>query len=268
MPTRGNSKRGIIAVLFAVIVILFIIFLKNTWSISFRSWFSSVQENLLGSFYNYTTSFSSNQEGKSLGDYEKLNQDLSQQVADLAFQISTLERLKSENEQLRELLSYKAPSDYLRIGARVIGVDSVLQNSLIISVGSQDGVFAHDAVITGQGTLIGVVIEVKATTSTILLLTDNQVRVAISRPGQSKPIGVSRGTFGLGVDVDYIPQTEKIEVNDVIVTAGHDAYIPEGLVVGRVNRITSTDNDLFKQITLLPFVDYQQVTEVAVIHKM
>lgn len=266
MPSRGQLKRKrFAAIIIGALLFSAIFYWLHPASKPLRQAANGVAQQFFGGLYHFSNGTDAGSK-KTVADYQKTTAELSQQVADLAFQVSSLELLRQENERLQSLLAYQPPKDSKRIVARVFGSDPMLNNSLIISAGSDSGVALGDAVITGEGTLIGTIAGLKSSSSTVLLLTDNQVRVAVSRLGETKSLGVSKGTFGLGIIVDFIPQNEAIVEGDIVATAGLDQHVPSGLVIGKVNRITSTDNELFKQISVLPFVDYQQVTTVAVLH--
>lgn len=191
--------------------------------------------------------------------------DLQQQIADLTFQVSQLTYLREENQLLREALAYELDERYEAVISDVIALDTDLDNALIVNRGERHGARVGDAVIVGEGHVVGKVIEVASSQSTVLLLTDPQLHFTATLSGSTQPIGVTEGQFGLSVVIDLIPQNTQLEQGDVIVTSGLEEGIPQGLLIGTINRIISSDNELFKQATLLPFVDLTAIRTVSIV---
>lgn len=203
--------------------------------------------------------------GKSVADYQSENQNLQQQLADLLYENASLQHLKKENDELKSMSGYFTAHPWPRVVAEVIGHDPLLENTLVINQGSGQGIKAGQAVVAGQGVIIGKVIDAGASQSTVLLVTDSQTRLSVTKPDEIQPIGLAQGEFGLSVIVDLIPQTVGLEQSDLIVTGNLDPAIPPGLILGKVNRTLSKESDLFKKVTVTPLLDFQNISLVSVI---
>ncbi len=194
--------------------------------------------------------------------------EFDQEIANLTQEITQLQALKEENQRLRDLTSLATPVTHTTIHAQVIGKDALLSNAYVLSKGSSSGVFVGDAVVSGKGHLVGVIIRVTSSRSIVLLTTDEQTRVTVTTAGDTKSVGVTQGQFGLSIILDLIPQTYTINEEDILITSGINESIPEGLLVGSVSRIVSSDNDLFKKAVLRPLIDLEDIRFVTIMHKL
>ncbi len=172
----------------------------------------------------------------------------------------------SENETLRAQLEFKKRSTGRSILAHVIGVSpNGALNSIVIDKGRRDGVGENRAVITDSGQLVGKTAAVSDSSAHVLLLSDKESRLIASILARSNATGIIRGEFQLGLVMDLIPITEKISVNDIVVTAGLEEGIPQGLLIGTVSEIRTRPNDFYQTASIQPFADSSKVRIVSVI---
>jgi len=76
---------------------------------------------------------------------------------------------------------------------------------------------------------------------------------------------LAKGEFGLSIKVELVPQDFDLKEGDLIITSGLEKDIPRGLIIGKVNRIISYENELFKSATINPLVDYGEITIISII---
>lgn len=193
------------------------------------------------------------------------NLEQQQTIADLIFQNAQLQKYAIENEELQKSLNYRKHYQYDSVLSKVIGRDPSIDNTLLIDQGSDDGVTEGLAVVVNDGIFIGVIVAVHPHQSTVLLITDSNVKVPVALAGGNQIIGVAHGEYGLSIYVDLIPQSLEMKEKEIIVTAPLQSLIPQGLVIGIVNRLISKENDLFKKVSLTPPIDYSAVQFVSVI---
>lgn len=177
-------------------------------------------------------------------------------------------RLKSliqENESLRSLLNLKNKANYELKVANILSRDLLNQNLLVIDVGEKDGVVPGQAVVVNDGVIIGKIIEVRADASVVRLLTDALSKIAVNIGEAQNLAGVLSGLLGLGMNLSYIPQEQIINKGDLVVTSSLNEKIPPGLVIGKVEEIKFSQEELFKQATVSPLIDYSTLSLVAVI---
>lgn len=223
---------------------------------------SSAQNSSYAFFTRLKYSFINYQEAQ---EYKKENLQLKSEINQLIYENSQLKIYEQENERLKASLNFFQENQYSYVMAKVIGKDLNKDNTLIINKGSQDGLRAGYAAIVDEGIIIGKLIAVKDHISTVLLLTDNQSQLAISTLSSNKTAGLARGEYGLSLRVDFIPQNIELKVEDILITSGLEENIPRGFVIGKVSRIISNDNDLFKSVTISPLADYAEITALSII---
>jgi rod shape-determining protein MreC len=193
------------------------------------------------------------------------NEDLKHQLNQVIYDKSQLASYKIENEKLRSLLNFKEGKDFELILADVIGKDTNRVNTLIINRGTKDGVKDGAAAVVDNGIIIGKVIEAKENLAIILLLTDKLSQLAVSTQDINKASGLAEGEYGLSLKVSLIPQDLAIKEGDLFITSGTETGIPRGLIIGKVNRITSKENELFKSATISLPLDYSELTILSII---
>ena len=140
-------------------------------------------------------------------------QRLEQQVLERSGDQHSLELLKSENEELRNLLSYDGSE---RIMAGVIARPNQLPyDVLLIDQGSRDGVLEGSPVYIGNQTVIGFVSEVLQRSSVVTLVTTPGFTSTVFVFGPdiyTNAVGQGGGKVRVGV-----PQGIALEVGDLVV---------------------------------------------------
>ncbi len=155
---------------------------------------------------------------------------------------------------------------YPSVAAAVVGYspDPGVQ-SLVINVGRDRDIRAGQAVITGDGWLIGKIAIAHETTSTVVLLTDAQSLVLASIQNDVASQGVVRGERGLAVQMDLIPKNDRVQVGQSVVTSGLEAGIPPDLLIGTVSSIIQRTGEVFQRSLINVPIRYGRVRQVAVV---
>jgi len=206
--------------------------------------------------------------GQSVQSISQLKSDnarLRSEVDLLTQQAVLVPELQRENAQLRAELGFSSANPEFRwITAHLIGFDpSNLVQAAILDQGSRSGVAKGMTVVTPRG-LVGQVIEVTPNTSKVLLITDVSSSVdALVQSNRAK--GVVNGWRTANLTMIYIPQREKIQTGDRIVTSGLGGVYPSGVLVGMVTDVRQNDVDLFQDALVEPAVDFGRLEEVMVI---
>jgi rod shape-determining protein MreC len=191
--------------------------------------------------------------------------NLESSYQELLSQNTRLQALAQENDSLRALLNLKAKANYDLKVANILSRDLLNQNLLVIDVGESDGAVPGQAVVVNDGVIIGKIIEVRADASVVRLLTDGLSKVAVNIGDSQNVAGVLTGLLGLGMNLSYIPQEQVINKGDLVLTSGLNEKIPAGLVIGKVEEVKFSQEELFKQATVSPLLDYSTLFLVAVI---
>jgi len=202
----------------------------------------------------------------SISNLNKQNAVLANSVTNLQEQISSFQEDRLENQLLKQELDFRATSQLKFLSANVIGKDpSGLSQSIIINVGSHDGVVSGDAV-EAQGVFVGVVTEVSNLNSKVLLITDPQssIDAEVTSNGDK---GVLRGSYGSGISIEMISQTSSLTSGDRVVTAGLSGEVPQGLLIGTIGDIQTGKNQLLQGASVVPSVDLKNLIFVSVVLK-
>lgn len=169
-----------------------------------------------------------------------------------------IKNLKEENEQLRLQLNASLPSSYRLIPAGVISKSRFLE----IAAGEKDGVKEGMVVVEGKN-LLGKIALVSRSRSTIMLLTDQELKVpAVSDRGT---LGEVIGQFGQTVVFDKVLQKDPLFLDDSVLTSGTGGYPPD-LIIGKVVNIITDDVAVYKQAKIEPLTDIKLKNTVFVIN--
>lgn len=157
---------------------------------------------------------------------------------------------------------------YSLLSAKVIK-NSVNQrnNFITINKGSNDGILRDMAVISPDKGVIGFVLDVSPSFSTIrsLLNKETLISVIMKKNGAFGSLVWGDGNFNLRkAYVKEIPNHYKINLRDTIVTSGAGGF-PKGIVVGRVSKTQITTGDNFMTLEIDLFNDFGTLQYVYII---
>jgi len=204
-------------------------------------------------------------------------QDLGARIAELEKQVSTLVvanasllEYENENKKLRQFLNFPKRDDRSYILSNVISQENFLDaeksgQNIIIDKGKQDAFHTGLVLVNDAGVLVGKIIEVNDKTSRACLLTNSSCKLAVSILNQNRTIGITEGDLGLTVKINYVSQTEKVNINDIVVTSGLESDVPAGLTVGRINQIKNNENDVWQNISVEPLANFDNLGIVSVV---
>ena len=152
------------------------------------------------------------------------------------------------------------------MAARVVGSPpSSFDRTVQLDRGSDDGVGEDLPVVTGAG-LVGRVVGVSRTRSTVRLVTDQTSAVG-SRLSRSGELAVAEGR---GADrplrLGLLDARSQVEAGDLLVTSGvAGSPFPGGIPFGRVVSVASTPGALEPVVDVEPTVDLDRLRHVRVI---
>jgi rod shape-determining protein MreC len=261
------ERKNLLVKYYIIAVILLLIFFHYLGFLSpIEKFFFDIASGSQGSVFVFLTkikySFINYQEAQNLKiDNEKLKHEINQLIYDK----SQLQAYQLENEKLRALINFKEDKTFDLVPANVIGKDIDKPNTLIINRGTADGVRQGFAAVVDNGIMIGKVIEAKEHLAIILLLTDNLSQLSVSSQIINKPSGLAEGEYGLSLKVSLIPQDLEVKENDIFITSGSETNIPRGLIIGKINRIISEENELFKSASINLLIDYNELTILSIV---
>ena len=199
--------------------------------------------------------------------YERVTAELAQVRRDQVDAIA----LAEENERLRQLMDFRQRhAEYRDEAATVIGWSSSnWVSEFVINRGHANSVVeVGHAVVTEYGVVIGQIIDVEATQSTVKTVLDTRFSLSVNIGGV-EGFATLRGDFdymhsGLMV-LDFMDEDLLIMVHDQVITSGHGGIFPPGLAVGQIHEIRPNITGVGRYATVIPIRDINTVLSVFVI---
>ncbi len=168
------------------------------------------------------------------------------------------------NARLRDLIDFQRNISERVVAAEVIGKDpSAWFKTVIIDKGEADGITRGLPVVILQG-IAGQVIEVSNHYSKVMLIVDSNSAVD-SLVQRTRARGIIKGESTDECRLDYVLRKNDVRIGDTIVSSGLDGVYPKGLRIGYVSQVTEHDADIFHEVIITPFVDFEKLEEVLVI---
>lgn len=205
------------------------------------------------------------------------NKVLKQSLSKYAKDTAKLNELEAENKRLKEALGFterqKEANNYRYHIARVISqsLDS-FNTTVTINLGEKDGIRENMAVVTADG-LIGRTTQVSAFSSNVQLLTalndagTDTKAIAATVKGRDESFGIIESydmESGLLV-MNKIPQTDPMQVGDIVITSNYGSVFPPGIEIGKVVSKTNGDFGIDYKAMVQPFAKFYHLQEVFVV---
>jgi len=171
-------------------------------------------------------------EGRELLSLREENARLRLEVERLQNWQAVARHLEIENGHLRGLMAYDPVEVSRHITGRVIGVGGTFVRSILLDIGSSDGVRKGQAAMTGAG-MIGRVAEVGRNSARVLLMTDLNSRIPIMIE-ESQARAILAGDNTALPRLIYGAANSDLEPGQRVVTSGDAGAFPPGLPIGVV----------------------------------
>lgn len=171
-----------------------------------------------------------------------------------------------QRDNLLSLLALPTPNNVDKVIAPVIAIDSTnFDNTVELGKGRRHGIEPGMPVVNPQG-LVGRVIGVSESRSSVLLITDSTSNVGV-RVGATGDVGVAVGSGqNSPLRIDLIEADSPVALGDVAVTNGMPGSVfPPGIVVGTVASSRVANMDLRRDVTARVAADLNRLDNVAVL---
>jgi rod shape-determining protein MreC len=201
----------------------------------------------------------------TVAGYKAENERLRKRIVELEMDRNRFFEAEATNQQLRQLLDFRAQLPSVSITASIIANSaSAWFQSCSIDKGSADGVRKGMSVVTPLG-VVGRVVDVAARSSKVLLLTDanSGIDVMVQR---TRARGIVSGSLENGTVLKYVKRTEDVQVGDRLITSGLDGVFLKGLMVGAVSKVRKQNLGLFQTIEVMPAISPARVEIVLVVN--
>ena len=164
-----KKKSGIIGIIITIIILILIVIFSN--GESNNNFFENAATNLVMPIQNGLTYLKNKLSGNStfftdINNLQEENEELRQRNSELEQLLRELESVKTQNETLQEYLNLSEKyGEYTTVPGYVINKEiSNYSKTIVINIGSDDGVQENMTVIGDQG-LVGHVISVTNSTA-------------------------------------------------------------------------------------------------------
>jgi rod shape-determining protein MreC len=199
-----------------------------------------------------------------LVDVRSENTQLHREMDSLRRENSRYRELLATHERLRSLLHFKEVIHRPVVAAQVVGLDPTgWFKSVIIDKGKNAGLKWDMPVVNASG-VVGRIVSVSNNYAKVLLIIDQNSAVDCLTQ-RSRDRGMVKGTSGQVCKMDYMAKSSDAVVGDLIITSGLGGVFPKGLPVGNITGVKEGEGKLFKEIDVMPSVDFSKLEEVLVI---
>jgi rod shape-determining protein MreC len=82
---------------------------------------------------------------------------------------------------------------------------------------------------------------------------------------RSRARGVIKGESTDKCRLDYVLHKYDVRKGDTVVSSGLDGVYPKGLLIGQVSDISNNTANIFQEVTITPFIDFEKLEEVLVV---
>lgn len=202
-------------------------------------------------------------------EYYEQNQQLREEIAELREDMVDYDKIKRENEQLKELAGLKEEDPNIQmVAATVVARDpSERFGAFTIDKGSLHGIKVRDTVITAEG-LVGVVTEVGEVYSKVTTILSPELKIGAMEQGTGE-IGIVTGTVALSEEnsckLSNLGTDSEIKEGDLIVTSGAGGIYPKGVIIGKAGVIQTEEHGITSYTKVTPVFDVKTVKQVFII---
>lgn len=268
----GKAKKGkVIASILTIVFLTILVILTNIDTNKF-SYIEGLGNKLVmpmqnGLIYLKNKINSNNTFFENIDKLDEENANLKKENEELKTKLSELEIIKAENTTLRAYANLADQyRDYKTVPAYIISKNlSNLSETMVINVGTDDGVKENMAVISADG-IVGHTISVTNKTAKVQPIIDTASSV-------SGTMHISRDNLMVKGILNeknklravYINAEANLVLNDVVETSGLGGIYPKGLKIGILKEIIETANVTEKYAIIETAVDFSKLETVLVI---
>ena len=195
--------------------------------------------------------------------------NLQRENAELRAQLGSAQLSQAARQQLAQLLQLDA-GGYRIVAANVIAAGGEYSDTVTLDVGRNDGIKPHETVLNGSG-FVGIVTEVSADTSTVLLAGDASSAIGVQVQGTGE-IGAVTGT-GKSMSGSPMLRLTLFDANTVLepgqqvdtyASVGDQPEVP-GVPVGTIVSVQPSTDSLTQTALVRPFVNFTALGVVGIV---
>lgn len=198
------------------------------------------------------------------------NKKLTSENIELQNKLLEYNKLKEENDRLREVVNFKnSKNNYDYLGCEIIGYsEGNFANGYIIDKGENDGLKKGMVVIVDKG-LVGQITTTGSNWAIVENLINENIAVSVMVNSTRETTGILKGYKSNGSEkltqVTNLPMDSEIKPGDVIVTSGLGQVYPKEVRIGEVVSVETDDIKVMKSAIVKPYVDFNKLEELFVV---
>ncbi len=264
-----KHRANIIAVTVFFVAVIALFALQSPRGVQqIQSKFLGVIAPFLKQGSNLERQYSGFREGlKSLTQLEDENRQLAVKNKELSATNETLRGLEVENNRLRSALGYRERAIFQLMPAQIIARDaSTWYNTVKIDRG-EDEFIASDMPVLTEGGLVGKTQVVDSHISSVVLISDENCRIAATVEG-TKEQGIVKGernshTALPVISLNFLSKQANLKPGQKVYTSGIGGVFPSGVLIGIVKEFKVRELDGYA--TIVPAVDLSTLQDVFVV---
>lgn len=266
-----NKQTEVLGEIITIIILVLLIFLSNVET-SKLSYLESAASKIINPIQRIITDVKNKVQGNTsyFANMESIkaeNEELKKKNSELETSLRELERIKAENTTLQSYMNLTQKyAEYNTIPAYVINKDvSNYSSTLVLNVGSKDGVAKNMTVIADKG-LVGHVISVTENTAKVQVIIDPASTVSCTISTTQENI-ICKGTLENNqiLRATYIPTGAELIKGDSVYTTGVGGIYHKGIIIGTIKEIITTSNITDRYAIVEPAVDFSKIDTVLVV---
>ncbi len=203
--------------------------------------------------------------------YQSEIEELKKENTNLKKELTEFEETKQQLLELQQFMGIKEEHETHTYSApcTIIGyVTNDPFHSFIIDKGEEDGISLNDPVVTGDGSIVGIISSLSSNSATVETILSPDLSIgAIS--ADNKYTGILEGEIVLASEYKcrmiYLDKDTELKEGDLIITSSASGLFPKGYLVGTVDSIQTMDSGLSKYAVITPDTNFEAMTSVVAI---
>ena len=206
----------------------------------------------------------------NFAEVKKENEQLKKENLDLENKLIEYDKIKAENERMREILKFsETRNNYDYVGCNIVGYSGDnFVGGYIIDKGSKDGIEKEMIVITPEG-LVGKVTKSERNYSIVQSIINENIAVAVKDESTKGTTGILKGLNSTKENplakIYNLPIDSKIKEGDIILTSGLGLIYPKDIKIGEVVSIETDSVRVMKNAVVKPYVDFNKLDELYIV---
>jgi len=198
----------------------------------------------------------------NLAGLREENETLRQRIGELEARINEVGTLEAEVETLRRIADLTLPDESIPTRpARVIARGDNFDSSFTIDKGARDGLVVGNPVVDANGSLVGELSVVSASSATVVPVIRPTGAVTVESQTGEAGVVLGRGTAKMILEVN--PAAEPVLADYLLVTAGSTKF-PPALPVAKVAEAASPEAAKIRT-EAIPLADFNRLKFVVVL---